>query len=538
MLRCLLLWAALCSSAFGVEIHLEADNKELQEGETVGLYLTIVDGMARGTPRPPIVDGLSIVSRGRRQSRVQINGQRTRTTTYTYALTGLRAGEYDVPAFSVNVNGQAYNTQPIHLSVAPRTPDSKAGVQAGFNREKMWVGQTVVYHLSIRVPGRILQSRWSPPALDGFSPEQSVSPVQREYNTQLDGQSWGVLELDTPLIATSAGARVVPAGMLQVELPAKRRGRLSLFSETRSEVFPTPPVEVAVYPLPQEGRLAEFSGLVGDFSLSVHLSKDRLAAGETTTLSIRLEGDGSLAGFRLAPMSDHQGFAAYDDEPEFQGRLDGGNFYGAAMMKRAIVPEEEGRFTLPPIQIQTFSPSTGAYELLEGPLFEITVSPGDGLVQVDRFGEEPLVVRAPVLEDIRPIRSRMALKSDVFRVSPLLIGVGALPWLFLLGMVAVERVTSFERKEDPKRDLKKRIRGAGRLSIADLEALFRDCAGLALKRSSAGLRGRDLEEGLEGALAEEALAVYKSLEAARFGSGSVVDPGRAQACMRKLLEIS
>ena len=120
ILRTFFLWLVFAPTALAVEIHLEADNKSLQEGESVGLYLSIVDGMARGTPRPPIVDGLSIVSRGRRQSLVSINGKPTRTTTYTYALTGLQAGEYDLPAFAVNVNGQAYNTQPLRLTVSAR----------------------------------------------------------------------------------------------------------------------------------------------------------------------------------------------------------------------------------------------------------------------------------------------------------------------------------------------------------------------------------------------------------------------------------
>jgi hypothetical protein len=537
MLRICMLFFALCGSAMAVEIHLDADNKRFQEGETVGLYLSIVDGMARGTPRPPIVDGLSIVSRGRRQSLVSINGSPTRTTTYTYALTGLKAGAYDLPAFSINVNGQAYNTQPLHLTVTPRDKDEQGGVQVGFNQEKMWLGQTVVYHLSLRVPGRILQSRWTPPEFEGFSPEQSVAPKQREYNTQLDGQSWGVLELDTPLIATGAGAREVPPGAVQVELPAKRR-RLSLFSESRAEVFPTPAVAVAVHPLPTVGKDSEFSGLVGDFTLSVHLSADRLAAGESATLTVRIEGDGSLAGFHLPPLQNPEGFVAYDDEPTFQGRIEEGRFLGAALLKRAIVPEKAGRLHLPPIRIQTFSPSAGAYEMLEGPRFVIEVSPGDALAKADRFGEEPLLVQAPTVEDILPIRLRVSQGNQAFRLSYLLVAVGAGPWGFWLILVVLDRLQKVERKVDPKRALNQRIRGATGLGVAELEALFRECAGWAIGQAPAGLCRQDLERELEGALERQAVAVYLSFETARYGGGGVVDPQVVQACMLKLVEKS
>jgi hypothetical protein len=535
MFRIGMLFLALCGSAAAVEIHLDADNKKFQEGETVGLYLSIVDGLAQGTPRLPIVDGLSIVSRGRRQSMVSINGQPTRTTTYTYALTGLKAGEYDVPAFVINVRGQAYNTQPIHLIVSPRAKDLQGGVQAGFNQEKMWVGQTVVYHLSLRVPGQILQSRWTPPIMEGFTPEQSVSPSQREYNTQLDGQSWGVLELATPLIATSAGVREVPPGLVQVELPAKTRRRISLFSESRSEAFPTAPVPVAVYPLPAEGRGAHFSGLVGDFTLSVALSKNRLAAGESTTLTVRIEGDGSLAGFILPPLLEQPGFVAYDDEPSFQGRIEDGRFFGAALLKRAIVPEKQGRYTLPPIQIQTFSPATGEYELLEGPRFQIEVVGGDGMAEVDLYGDERLIVQSQVVEDILPIRPNVATSNQRFGFSALMLGVGVAPWAMLLMLGLVERARSMERNHDPKRELLHRIRGAGRLSIGELESLFRDCAGFAIGQAPAGLCRQDLERELSGPLQVQAVAIYQSFEAARFGGGAVVESPVVQECMRKLV---
>lgn len=538
MVRVCLLFFALCGSAIAVEIHLDADNKTFQEGETVGLYLSIVDGLARGVPRPPIVDGLSIVSRGRRQSLVSINGSPTRTMTYTYSLTGLKAGAYDLPAFTINVNGQAYNTQPLHLTVTPRDKSGQVGVQAGFNQEKMWLGQTVVYHLSLRVPGRILQSRWTPPEFEGFSPEQSVAPKQREYNTQLDGQSWGVLELDTPLIATGAGAREVPPGVVQVELPAKTRRRVSLFAETRAEVFPTPAVAVAVHPLPTVGKGPEFSGLVGDFTLAVHLSTDRLAAGESATLTVRLEGDGSLAGFRLPTLQTPEGFVAYDDEPTFQGRIEEGRFVGAALLKRAIVPEKAGRLHLPPIRIQTFSPSSGAYETLEGPRFIIEVRPGDALAKADRFGEEPLLVQASKVEDILPIRPRMSQGNQMFRLSYLLVGVGAGPWGVWLILVLVDRVKKIERKVDPKKRLNQRIQGATGLSVAELEALFRACSGWAIGQAPAGLCRQDLERELEGDLQRQAVAIYQSFEAARYGGGAVVDAKMVQACMLDLVEKS
>lgn len=535
--RMLFLAFALVPSAWGVEIHLEADSKSLQEGETVALYLSVVDGVTRGTPRLPVVDGLSFASRGRRQSLVTINGKPARTTTYVYALTGLKAGEYDIPAFTLNVSGQAYNTQPLSVEVLPRDSAEAGGLQSGFGVEKMWVGQTIVHVLSLRVPSRILQSRWTPPVMDGFSPEQSAEAIQREYNTQIDGQSWGVLEILTPLVATGVGSRTIPPGVLQAELEAEGKGRRrSFFSQSRSEVFPSDSLDVAVYPLPEEGRLPSYSGLVGEFTLSVDLSNQRLAAGESTTMTVRLEGNGTLAGMSLPEFPDVDGFAVYDDEPSSMGRIEDGDFQAVAVFKRAIVPEREGTVVLPPVEIQVFSPALGAYVLLEGPVFELEVLPGEGVAVVEPFGEPIPQVEQSSARDILPLRTEASLQDERQRVGKIWWAIGSGPLLLfgLLGLVG--KVRSRERQPDPIRDLKRRVRDAKKLSDEELDSLFRACAGLAVGRSSSGVSKSDLARLNSPDLRQEAESVYRSLEAVRFGGGGTVDRRRAVRCMKALLE--
>ena len=536
MQRILVCLFAIFQSAWAAEIHVEVDNRRLQEGESVGLYLSVVDGHAQGTPRMPIVDGLSIENRGRRQSLVQINGQPARTTTFVYSLTGLRAGIYDLPAFAVNVSGKAYNTQPLTIEVTPRDEGQSGGVQSGFGLSKMWVGQTVVHHVSLRVPGRILQSRWTPPEMEGFAPEQSAQATQREYNTQLDAQTWGVLEIFTPLLATSAGAREIPPGVLQVDLPSKRK-RMRLFNDSRSEVFPTQPISVAVYPLPEEGRSADFAGLVGDFELSVELSKTALSVGESSTLTVRLNGDGSLAGFRLPPMTDLEGFAVYDDEPANQGQIVDGAFQSAGTYKRAIVPEEKGRFVLPPIRVQTFSPAVQDYVLLEGPSIELVVSAGDGVAVAEPFASPDVQVSTPAVQDILPLRPSASLRSQQFAVTPVFLWVALGPigvFLLLLSRHAYQRRAPVR---DVKKELRNRVRSLRSPTDEELEVLLRDCLAWALKRSSSGIRRADFQELSDLALREEALSLYRSLEAARYGGGSRVSPEGARACLRKILEL-
>lgn len=533
-------WIALTfiwtSLAYGSEVYLQVDRKSLQEGETVGLYVSIVDGDATNGVRMPIVDGLSIVSRGRRQSLTTINGRRTRTVTYTYALTGLIEGQYEVPPIRLYANGEMLETNGLAISVVAANPDDVGGVFSAFNKEKMWVGQTVVHQLTLRLPSRIFQSAWRPPEMEGFSPEQSAEEEKREYNTLIDGKTWGVLELFTPLIASRAGARDIPPGLVQVETATANRRR-SFFQETKTEIFPTDAIRVAVHPLPKTDPSIDYRGLVGDFQVQSSLSKSQVRVGESVTIDVVLVGDGSLLGYRLPAFPEDVGLTSYDDDPEYVSAIEDGNFIARAHFKRAVVPEVVGEITLPPIEVVTFSPTTESYVTLRKELGVLKVLAGDGVAQVNQYGTPTLVQEASKSRDILPLRHQVELGDDRLRFQPAFWIVGFSPLVVLGGLVLMKRVSQVERSVDPKRNLKKRIKGFRRIELQEQEALFRDCLAHYLRRSSAGIRRQHLEVGLQGEIREEALLIYSSFEEARYGGGQPVDSERVKRTMVALLEL-
>ena len=191
---------------------------------------------------------------------------------------------------------------------------------------------------------------------------------------------------------------------------------------------------------------------------------------------------------------------------------------------------------LPAVSLQAFSPAFESYVMLEGPEFEIEVLPGEGVAKAEPFGEEIPQVEASVSRDILPLRASASLSSDRLESFWWLFGIGGIPLLVVLGSVLSKRIGSVERKVDPKRELKKRLRKAATLDGAKLEALFLDCAGYALNQAPAGIRRADLEGISNEALRRDALEVYRALEAARYGGGSGVELRRTVECMQGLLE--
>ena len=74
------------------------------------------------------------------------------------------------------------------------------------------------------------------------------------------------------------------------------------------------PAEIEVLPLPQEGKPADFSGLVGDFRVSAAAEPLETKLNEPIELKIDIVGEGNLYKLLALNEPDLSAFDAYDPE--------------------------------------------------------------------------------------------------------------------------------------------------------------------------------------------------------------------------------
>lgn len=540
MIRALLLLilGLVALPAWAAEVTVQLDSDDVRVGQTVGLRVVVVDAKEGRPPTFPDLDGLQITYQGTQQSTVMVNFRTTRTLTFNYALTALSDGDYAIRPAPVTVDGQRVMAPPVRLKVRARQSSESTSSDAIFGTlgtDSIWVGQVVVHHVEFRTRKRLLDVRWQAPTFEGFVPDSLAQAMQREYPVVEDGVNWSVIELDTPLQATSVGSREVPAGVLRAQFAitaeaARRRGfGLSRIAEARTEVFATEALPIQVRPLPTEGRTPAWSGLVGDFQAQAKLDRTQLKVGESATMTVVVSGDGSLAAFRLPGVADGQGFRVYDDEPEVQAEVRGGRYQAVGTWRRAVVPSEPGPLTLPPLEIQVFDPSTGGFRIVTTAPLTLDVLPGDGaeMTIADPLpaGADGRRVVEVVGEDILPIRPQARLRSQAFSPShPGLLALIGLPVLALLGLMGRDGLRDRRPRQDPVGDLRRRLGAAEdqALGVAELEDLFREALGLALGQPAAGVDQAAAEAGLDGPLQAEVLALYRDLDRARYGGGDRV----------------
>ena len=469
------LLSAICSPkvCLAVEVQLTSDTQNQQLGEAMGIYLSVVGANVESQPVIPEVEGITIQLNGHRNSSVNMNGRRSRTVTFTYLVRPSVTGSITIPGFTVSTSSGQYLSNSMTLEVAG-ADGSSSGLEAGFGVEEMWEGQTAVYEVRFETLERVLQWGWTPPDLIGFAPEQIVPESNREFELDRNGERVMVLEIATPLVAIRAGARDVSPGVVTAEVAAEEkrgRRRRSMFTQTRRDVFPSEPTNISVYPLPEEGRRTDFSGLVGEFWIESSLSQEAVSLGESVTLSVRITGNGTLAGFALPETSDEL-FQSYDQAGQLFGGVQGGDFQTTGVFQRAIVPSSVGELTIPPIIIQVFSPEAGAYVDVTTGEFGLRVLPGELVEQVQGFGggETPAGVELQG-EDILPIHSEAALGASlVLRLKPAVL-LALTPWLLVLFGALRSRLGG--RTPSKRAAIKALIKEARSGDMIAVEAAFR-----------------------------------------------------------------
>jgi len=546
VLLCLVMpaWAQAASA------HLELDSRQLRVGQTATLRLVLTDGTARDVPHVPASEQLRISYQGQSQSYVSVNFRTTRMVTYQYAVTALQPGPAWVGPVEVELKDGRARAAILALSVEERDAvdpgaaqlqaSLRTGVEQVQQPQEVWQGQTVVYELRFSHRDRVYDARWTQPDFEGFATEPTAEQTQREYRLQDAGGSVQVHEIHVPLVVTSVGKREIPPAVLTAQFPVQRqrsRRRRSAFDDiwgngllqdTRSEVLSSDAIGLRARPLPQQGRPSGFDGLVGSFRVTAGLSERQVALGDSVTLTVRLEGNGSLAGLRLPPMAEQDGFRAYDDEPDISGQVKDGRFLGLATLKRALVPTQEGQQTLPPLRFCWFDPATGSYVEQALPAMALHVLPGESAqAPMESFGGQEHAAQADVEalgEDILPIHASISPRDQRFHLSaPLPLILLLLPGLAL----ALQLVADLRLRGRTRARRLRALRGQlaslppqGEARLAAMEGAFREAAALVIGGSAAGITPERLQRELPGAQGEEAAALYGRLVSARYGGAS------------------
>lgn len=528
----------LVQAAFAAQVELALDTADLREGQTVGLSLVVHDAEARGVPKLTLPDGLSASFESQSQQNIIVNFKASRSVTYRYALTALKAGDYTLGPLTIDTSAGPLTVPATPVKVGAREA-SGAGldqVLADYAEGAVYVGQIVMVHLRFATDKTLVNGGWSPPQPNGFTPDPNVDPLTTTAHLQQDGKPLTASDFYLALRASKPGKQVIPGGVLQAQFAVSRRrhqdpfgGGLPLFSDiagftdVRTDVFSAPPHEVDVKPVPEQGRPATYTGLVGQFTIQVDPSSTDVGVGQTVTLDVTVAGNGALAGVNLPPLSG-DGFTVYDDKPDVKTQLTDGKYAATATFKRAIVPDRPGDLALPPVELSWFDPAAGSFRTERSAPLTLHVTGTASSTQISSYaGNNPTPKPVDALgEDILPIRATATVGAP-------LPGTWALGFLVPgLGLLAAQLapLVKLPRRAAPvdRRVRWEELPTAPEARSAALDRIFREEAARRLGMSAEALHREDAAK-----LGADADGIYKELEALRYGGRGTAPEARIRA---------
>ncbi len=382
--------------------------------ETVAYTLEISEANASeiDTPSPPDAEGLVLVSNtaSRGTSMSIINGQVSRSVSYTWRYRPEKEGETRILGATVIIGGESYSVPPVAVTVVPQAqrpqrrrrspfggfslfddPNPAAAppevteqdifIRASQSNQEAYQNEQVTldYKLFFR-PGTLprntrLADSWD---AEGFWREDLKLPDNPIPEVVIEnGIRYQAISIRrVAVFPTRPGDLAIDPLKIAVEVqsPDMDPFRSPLFSRSHTLVERTSPtLNIRSKDLPS-GAPDGFMGAVGQYSLRAELSKNELEVGEALQLTAEVEGVGNIALIET-PLIDPPGiFEVYDPEVNSSKTENGTIIRGKKTFTWLMIPRSNGTFQIPPIRFVFFDPSKEDYVVRSIALDPITIT--------------------------------------------------------------------------------------------------------------------------------------------------------------------
>jgi len=325
-----------------------------------------------------------------------INGKRTDSyqVSYTYILQPKSTGTFSIPAASVTIGGRVYHTNPVSIEVvkgegsSTSAPSGNAAAPSGtsissddifmkmsVSKGRVVKGETLVATLKLytKVPIAGFENVKFP-SFNGFWSQEIDTPSNIEFTREsVNGKIYNAAVLRRYLlIPQQTGNLIIDQSemtcLVQVKVSSGvSRSIFDDFFDSYQVVkkrVKAPSLQVNVSPLPS-GAPASFAGGVGDFKMSVKLTKDSVNANEAVSLIVSISGSGNLNLIDAPKVEFPADFEVYDTKVSDNASGQGGvKNSGTKVFEYPVIPRGAGVFEIGPVEFSYYDISTQKYKTL------------------------------------------------------------------------------------------------------------------------------------------------------------------------------
>jgi len=436
---------AACAANFTASL----DRDTITLGEQATLSLRFDGVQPQNAPALPAVAGVQFQYVGPSSSFSFINGQTSSSITYNYIVAPQHDGEFVIPGMRADVGGQRYSSSPLKLIVskanAPAAGATNSGSEIAFMKlalpqNKIYAGQTLTAQLQIYLREdvqNIVNFQLPSAPADGFIIGKNAEGGR--YRAQVGNRVYTVIPLRFALTATRTGMLTLgpfTANMILV-LPSQNQGGDPFFGqffnqgEQKQVSLATEKTSVESSPLPEQDKPANFSGAIGDFTMTASVGPTNLTVGDPVTVHVQISGRGALDAVTLPDQSALQDFKIFPPTAKTE-TTDQLGLEGRKTFEEIVTPQNAGVQEWPQFSFSFFNPEDGQYHTLTQPAVPLVVKAAGATPMPALAANKNSAPENQIPQDISPVKDSLgtlATKSFPLVTRPVFLAAQTVPVL-------------------------------------------------------------------------------------------------------------
>ena len=470
--------------------------------------------------RAPSIQGFEVLmgpSRSTQSSTQIINGNVTSTSTitFTYILMAGKEGDYKIPGATIVADGDNYTSNSVEIKVLP--PDQSSGASSGSSarssrnqvnsgkitdkelfmlatasKTNVYEQEAILLTYKVYTQVNLTALDGDIPDLKGFHTQEVELPNQktftlehyngRNYNTTiwrqlvLFPQQTGKIEIPSVTFEGTISQRVASADPFDAFFNGGNYVNIN-------KNIVTPKLVIDVKELPA-GKPTNFSGGVGEFTISSSISTQDLKTNDAVTIKLVISGTGNMKLINTPEVAFPQDFEIYDPKVENKFNLTRNGLAGSKVIEYLAIPRHAGTFTIPPIEFSYFDLKSQSYKTLKTDAYTLNVAKGEGnadQVVANFTSKEDLKVLGQDIRYIKTGETNLTQKDDYFFGSMSYYMWYLIPLTLFIAFMAVYRKQAMEnanvakvRTKKANKVATKRMKNAGKLLTEKKSEAFYD----------------------------------------------------------------
>ena len=377
------------------------DRANVELNESFTLKIT-VDTAIDVEPDASLLDeDFYVGTRSQLSNTTIVNGQISRSRTWTYVLMARREGNLVIPPVRIG----SEQSEPVPITVTPPSTtlpgEADIFVTTEVDYDESFVQAQILYRVKVYRAVATRQPRLSEPSMNGVEVLLESAGEERSYESILNGKAYNVVERVYALFPQESGnLAIAPA---RFEARVLRDGRI-----TGRKIFESEAIEVTVNPIPPPP--AEHPDAVWFPAREVTLSEDwsrepgELPAGEPITRHISVTALGQLSTqIPVIEPATSDNVKVYPDKPEFRDTAESSGIRAVRRDQYAMIGIAAGEVELPTVELPWYNIDAQEWQVANLPGSVLTILPSATAVPLP----DPVAESEPEAADETPVATEI-----------------------------------------------------------------------------------------------------------------------------------